>query len=156
MTFYERGAWCRSAYRVLRVAAVSQSVCLSVCLSVRDVNVVRRYWPNVAVSLFTYFLYYSIRELLFKVTDIQPLSHRTIITFCVSPRRREMYCGHARLCVSVCLSAAACPHYCTDPEVSWGSGRGCLLVVHTIALRICIAIGARVALLWQRNANAKC
>jgi len=29
-----------------------------------------------------------------------------IITFCVSRRRRKMYCGHARLCVcvSVCLS----------------------------------------------------
>ena len=39
-----------------------------------------------------------------------------------------MYCGHTRLCV--CLSAAACPHYCTDPDVSWGSGRGCPLVVH--------------------------
>ena len=28
------------------------------------------------------------------------------ITFCVSRRRRKMYCGHARLCVclSVCLS----------------------------------------------------
>jgi len=35
-----------------------------------------------------------------------------------------------RVCVSVCLSAAACPHYCTDPAVTWGSGRGCPLVVH--------------------------
>jgi len=34
------------------------------------------------------------------------------------------------VCVSVCLSAAACPHYCTDPDVTWGSGRGCPLVVH--------------------------
>jgi len=40
------------------------------------------------------------------------------ITFCVSRRRRKMYCGHARLCV--CLSAAACLHYCTDPDVTWG------------------------------------
>jgi len=30
----------------------------------------------------------------------------------------------------VCLSAAACPHYCTDPDITWGSGRGCPLVVH--------------------------
>jgi len=44
-----------------------------------------------------------------------------VVTFHVSRRRREMYCGHARLC----LSAAACPHYCTDRDVSWGSGRGC-------------------------------
>ena len=44
-----------------------------------------------------------------------------IITFCVSRRPREMYCGHARLCVSlsVCLSAAACLHYCMDPDVTW-------------------------------------
>jgi len=38
------------------------------------------------------------------------------ITFRVSRRRREMYTGHARLCV--CLSAAACPHYRTDPDVT--------------------------------------
>jgi len=54
--------------------------------------------------------------------------HLVVVTFRVSRRRREMYCGHARLCV--CLSAAACLHYCTDPDVTWGSGRGCPLVVH--------------------------
>ena len=45
-----------------------------------------------------------------------------IITFHMSRRRRETYCGHARLCVcvSVCLSAATCLHYCTDPDVTWG------------------------------------
>jgi len=54
-----------------------------------------------------------------------------LITFRMSQRPREMYCGHARLCVclSVCLSVAACPHYCTDPDVTWESGRGCPLVV---------------------------
>jgi len=47
-----------------------------------------------------------------------------------------MYCGHARLCVClcvyvpVCLSAAACLHYCTDPDVTWVSSRRCPLVVH--------------------------
>ena len=45
----------------------------------------------------------------------------TLITFRVSPRPRQMYCGHARMCV--CLSAAACLHYCTDPDVTWQSGR---------------------------------
>jgi len=29
--------------------------------------------------------------------------HRDVITFCVSRRRRKMYCGHARLCVSLCV-----------------------------------------------------
>ena len=54
-----------------------------------------------------------------------------LITFCVSRRRREMYCGHARLCV--CVSVCPRPHaytLCTDPDVTWGSGRGCPLVVH--------------------------
>ena len=34
------------------------------------------------------------------------------------------------VCVSVCLSLAAFPHYCTDLDVTWGSGRGCPVVVH--------------------------
>jgi len=34
------------------------------------------------------------------------------------------------VCVSVCLSAAVRPHYCTDPDVTWGRGRGCRLIVH--------------------------
>jgi len=24
------------------------------------------------------------------------------------------------VCVCVCLSAAVCPHYCRDPDVTWG------------------------------------
>jgi len=39
-----------------------------------------------------------------------------------------MYTGHGRLCV--CLSLAAFPHYCTDPDVTLGNGSGCPLVVH--------------------------
>jgi len=58
------------------------------------------------------------------------------VTFPTAQRRRlltsyilrESYCGHARLCV--CLSAAVRPHYCTDPDVTWGRHRGCPLVVH--------------------------
>jgi len=39
-----------------------------------------------------------------------------------------MYIGHVRLyvCVTVCLSLAAFPHYCTDPDITWGNGRGAL------------------------------
>jgi len=48
-----------------------------------------------------------------------------------------VYIGHARLsvCVSVCLSVCPSPHshYCTDPDVSWGNGRECPLVVHCLA-----------------------
>jgi len=39
-----------------------------------------------------------------------------------------------RVCVSVSVrghvSAATWPHYYTDPDVTWGSGRECPLVVH--------------------------
>ena len=39
-----------------------------------------------------------------------------------------MYIFHSRLCA--CLSLAAFPHYCMHPDVTWGNGRGCPLVVH--------------------------
>jgi len=69
-----------------------------------------------------------------------------IITFRVSRRPREMYCGHARLCV--CVSVR--PHYCTDPDVIWGSGRD----APNCALLGGFAIGAQVALLWEHYGNA--
>jgi len=68
------------------------------------------------------------------VVDIMLFSHKeqNFITYRVSRRRREMYCGHPRLCVclSVCLFAAACLHCCTDLDVTWESGRRYPLVVH--------------------------
>jgi len=51
-----------------------------------------------------------------------------IITFHASRRRREMCIGHARLCV--CLSLAAFPHYCTDPDVISANDRGWPLIGH--------------------------
>jgi len=51
------------------------------------------------------------------------LLQNAVVTFLVSRRRREK-----RVCVSVRLSAATC--LCTDPDVTWGSARGCALVVH--------------------------
>ena len=53
-----------------------------------------------------------------------------IITLRVSHRRCKMYSGHLCVCVCVCVFLAAFPHYCTDPDVSWGNGRECPLVVH--------------------------
>ena len=50
------------------------------------------------------------------------------------------------VCLSVCLSAAACLQYCTDPDVTWGSGRGCPLVVHYWA--------NLQSVLWQHYGNA--
>jgi len=37
---------------------------------------------------------------------------------------------HVCVCLCVCLSVAVHPHYCTDPDLTWGHGRGCPLVVH--------------------------
>jgi len=58
-----------------------------------------------------------------------------------------------RVCVSVylsvCLSAAVRPHYCTDPDVTWGV----VEAAPSCALLVGFAIGAPVALLWQHNAN---
>jgi len=34
------------------------------------------------------------------------------------------------LCVSVCLSLAAFPHYCTDSNITWGNDRGASIFVH--------------------------
>jgi len=54
-----------------------------------------------------------------------------MIIFCVSHRRKQnVLWSPASVCLCVCLSAAARPHYCTDPDVTWGRGRGCPLVVH--------------------------
>jgi len=76
-----------------------------------------------------------------------------LVTFRVSRRQHEMYSGHGRLCVYLSVSLATFSHYCTDPDVTLGSGRGCPLVVHLWAdlqsvHRFC----------WYDNivANAKC
>jgi len=37
---------------------------------------------------------------------------------------RTVYSSRASVCLFVCLSIAAWPHYCTDPDVTWGNGRG--------------------------------
>jgi len=47
-------------------------------------------------------------------------STEVVITFYVRRRRREMYGGHGRLCLCVCLSLPAFSHYWTDPDVTWG------------------------------------
>jgi len=43
---------------------------------------------------------------------------RVCVSLCVS------------VCLCLCLSAAVCPHYCTNPDVTWGRVRGCPLVMH--------------------------
>jgi len=76
------------------------------------------------VSLFYYAITRTQAEQL--ESTQKPAIH--IITFCASRSQGEMYIGHGRLCV--CLSLAAFPHNCMDPDVTWGNGRGCPLFVH--------------------------
>jgi len=48
-----------------------------------------------------------------------------LITFRVDRRRREMYCGHARLCVSMCLSVRdRMPTLLHGPGCNLGQGCG--------------------------------
>jgi len=77
----------------------------------------------------------------------------TCFTFRVSRRRREMYCGHARLCV--CLSAvrSRMPTLLHGPGCNLGEWQR---MPPTCVLLGGFAINARIALLWQHNANAKC
>ena len=74
-----------------------------------------------------------------------------VVTFRLSRRSREMYCGHARLCVCLCVCPRPHAHYCTDPDVTWGSGRGCPLVVPYWAD---LQVVHGVASLWQHYGNA--
>jgi len=55
-------------------------------------------------------------------------------------------------CASVCLSHAAFPHYCMDPDVTWRNGSG----ASSFVLLGGFAIDALVSLLWQQSMNAKC
>jgi len=66
-------------------------------------------------------------------------------TFRVRRSRGEMYTKLlvTRVCMSVCLSLAAFPHYCTDQAVTWGM----VGVPSSCALLSGLAIGARVSLL---------
>ena len=86
-----------------------------------------------------------------QIRQVRQRVGQDVVTFRVSRRPREMHCGNARLCVclSVCLSAAARPHYCTDPDVTWGNGRGCPQLC-TIG-RICNRCTGCVAMttLWE-------
>ena len=52
----------------------------------------------------------------FIIKNLRPIKFRycAVVTFCVSRRPREMYCGHAHLCV--CLSVCLCVCLCVCPR----------------------------------------
>jgi len=51
----------------------------------------------------------------------------TFITFHMRHSWWEMYIGNGHVCVF--LSFTTFPHYCTDPDATWGNGKGYPLVV---------------------------
>jgi len=75
---------------------------------------------------------------------------RSFVTFLVSRRPREMYCGHARLCVCVSIRGRM-PTLLHGPGCNLGEWYG---MPPSCALLGGFAIGARVALLWQHYGNA--
>ena len=72
-----------------------------------------------------------------------------------------MYCGHARLCVYLCVCVCVCLSVCLSvrgrtPSLLHGPGYNLgawYRLPPSCALLGGFAIGARVALLWQHNAN---
>jgi len=79
------------------------------------------------------------------------------VSYCLSDYiSRESYTTRDVLWSRASVRMPVCPrphaHYCTDLDVTWGSSRD----APSCALLGGFAIGARVALLWQHNANAKC
>jgi len=64
--------------------------------------------------------------------NVEILPHSDFTTFHLRHSRGEMYIGHGRLCVcvsacvSISLSLAAFPHYCTDPDATCGNCGGAL------------------------------
>jgi len=46
-------------------------------------------------------MYINVLVTILHMNLVHPVA--SLITFCVSRRRRKMYCGHARLCVCVCV-----------------------------------------------------
>jgi len=75
-------------------------------------------------SVFVFILLWCLSVLLMHVLTLY------VTTFRVRHSRGETYSADSSLCLCVCLSLAAFPHYCTDPDVTWGNGRGCSVVVH--------------------------
>jgi len=65
------------------------------------------------------------REMMRRVGDCPSLHFARVVD---NAKCIFVTCVRVRVCV--CLSVAACPHYCMDPDVTWGNGRGCPLVVH--------------------------
>ena len=93
-----------------------------------------------------------------KIASVKVSSHLDLVTFRLSRSQREMYCVHPRLCVCMCLSVCLSvrgrtPTLLHGPECNLGEW---YRLPRSCALLGGFAIGARVALLWQHNPNAKC
>ena len=76
------------------------------------------------------------------------LSKPKLLHFAFGVAKRNVYWSCPSVCLCVCLSLAACLHYCAYPDVTWGNGMG---VPPSCALLGGFAISARVSLLWQHT-----
>jgi len=95
----------------------------------------------------------SVHQQMKNVNNNKQWSNR-LIKFRMSRRLRKMCCGHARRCVSVCLSVhGRMPTLLHRPGCNLGEWQG---IPPSCVLLGGLAIGAQVALLWQHNVNAKC
>ena len=63
----------------------------------------------------------------------------------------------ASVCLCVCLSAAACQHYCANPDVTWRNGRACPRAwLCTIGRIFNQCMGFVDIMILQQCPNAKC
>jgi len=94
-------------------------------------------WSASTHHLGTHPLYYSSEHVWRPPSSCSPLHdcevpawwfivilNAVITTLRVMRSQGKMCSGHGHLCV------ATFSQYCTDPDVTWGNGRGCPLVVH--------------------------
>jgi len=63
----------------------------------------------------------------------------------------NVYWSCTSVCLYLCLSVAACPRYCTDPDVTWGNGRGCPLVVQLGGFAMVHGLCCYGNIAWTRN-----
>jgi len=79
----------------------------------------------------TFYIVYCTQRLQFvSCSNIAMTDWMIVVTFRLSRRRREMYCGHARLCVCVCVCMCVSVRYrmptlLHGQDVTWRSGREC-------------------------------
>ena len=116
---------CRS-WRCMRAVMVPRNIYLFISKSVvlhydKSGNATSRDNYKLIMQLVFHIAHLSKRKLhnahyvQYHASVLQQQSETIVITFCVSRRRRKMYCGHARLCVCLCVCLSVCLSVCPRP-----------------------------------------